>query len=513
MDYVLQMEGITKQFGDAVVNRNINFNLKPGEVHTLLGENGAGKSTLMNILCGLYQPTQGRIFLKGKETNISTPAVAVRYGVGMVHQHFMLVEAMTVFENIIMGVSEDDHFFINRKKLLAELTALSEKYKLSVDFDKQITEISVGEQQRVEILKTLYRGADILILDEPTAVLTDEETEGLFQIIHHLTDENKSVIFISHKLREVMAISNRVTIMRLGEVVETVNIEDVDTQQLANKMVGRNVVFDVFPKAEGQQEPVLSLDHVDYNKKNKHSGLNDVCLTVRKGQIYGIAGVDGNGQSQLAQLATGMICPDGGTVSFKSTPIQTFKPIDFINMHVSYIPEDRNRMGLVGDMSIKENLILKSSDSAGISNMSGWWLNKKAIDANAQELCEKYDVRMSSYEEFTKNLSGGNQQKVILAREMEQETELLVAVHPTRGLDIGATQYVHSCMIKARDAGCAILLISADLDEVLRVSDVFSVFFEGKVMGTYPGENPPMEQVAMAMAGKSSDQVSSPASE
>ncbi len=502
METVVQMEHITKRFGDATVNKDINFDLRAGEVHTLLGENGAGKSTLMNILCGLYQPTSGRILLNGECLAVTSPAVAVKHGIGMVHQHFMLVEAMTVFENLILGVSEHNTFFIDRKRLSAELMALSDRYGLGIDLDKQITDISVGEQQRVEILKTLHRGAEILVLDEPTAVLTDEEAVGLFQIIRRLTGENKSVIFISHKLREVMEISDRITILREGTVVETVDKADITMQQLANKMVGRDMIFDTFEKREGQTEPALTLCNVSYNRASKHSGLNDVSLQVKKGQIYGIAGVDGNGQSQLAQLAIGLIAPDEGEVNFNGCKVEHFSTAAFIQMHVSSIPEDRNRMGLVGEMSIKENLILKNNRTGAVSQLHGWHLDKNKITQNAKALCEKYDVRTSSIDELAKNLSGGNQQKVILAREMEQDTDLLVAVHPTRGLDIGATQYVHNSMVKARDAGCAILLISADLDEVLRVSDCFSVMYEGQVMGTFSGSTPPMEQVSMAMAGK-----------
>ena len=471
LDELLRMEHVSKRFGDFYANRDINLSVRKGEVHTLLGENGAGKSTLMNVLIGLYQPTEGKIFLNGKEVRIDSPAQAVKLGIGMVHQHFMLVEAMTVFENIILG-------------------------------DRPITEIAVGAQQRVEILKTLYRGAELLILDEPTAALTDIEVEGLFQIIHKLTEEGKSVIFISHKMREVLQISDRITILRTGEVITTLDRSETDGQELANLMIGRELAPSHYGKVEEPGDPVIQMRSVDYHKESKHAGLSGVSLTVGRGEIVGIAGVDGNGQSQLAQVVTGVLTPDGGEVDMKGSKVAQFTPNGFILENVSHIPEDRNKMGLIGNMSVKDNIVLKATDSPEFSSAKGYFLKKKAIRDYALKMQEKYDIRCTSVEQETRNLSGGNQQKVILARELEGSPDLLVAVHPTRGLDIGATRFVHDTMIEARDKGCGVLLISADFDEILEVSDRIVVMFEGQIMGVFSGKNPPIEEISLAMAGK-----------
>lgn len=502
MAELLRMEGITKQFGAVYANKDINLSIEEGEIHTLLGENGAGKSTLMNILIGLYQPTSGTIWLKGKKVKIDSPKTAVKLGIGMVHQHFMLVDAMTVFENIILGTKKDSSIFIKKEERKKEILELSQKYGLEVDLDKQVNEISVGEQQRVEILKALYRGAELLILDEPTAALTDQEVEGLFAIMGRLTAENKSVIFISHKMREVMAVSDRVTILRAGRTITTVDKKDTDGAQLANLMIGHEMTVSAYKKVTEPGGDVLRLLHVDYQKDHKHSGLNNVSFSIGKGEILGVAGVDGNGQSQLAQLVTGVISPDSGEVELNSHKVAQFAPNGFILSNVSHVPEDRNKMGLVGNMTVEENLVLKATEEPRFSYAHGALLKKKAIRKFALELQKKNDIRCASIEQEARNLSGGNQQKIILAREMENHPELLVAVHPTRGLDIGASQYVHDTMIEARDKGCGILLISADFDEVLKLSDRILVMFEGQVMGIYSGENPPVEEISLAMAGK-----------
>ena len=502
MEEILRMEHITKRFGDVFANRDVNLDVRRGEVHTLLGENGAGKSTLMNVLIGLYQPTEGEIYLNGKKVRIDSPAKAVQLGIGMVHQHFMLVEAMTVFENIILGDKHTRGVFIKKDQMRREIQALAERYGLDVGLDKVITDISVGEQQRVEILKALYRGAELLVLDEPTAALTDLEVEGRFSIIDKLKSENKSVIFISHKMREVLRISDRITILRAGRTVCTLDRDETTGPELANLMIGRELAPSHYEKRDGTGRCVVSLSHVDFNKTAKHSGLNDVTLSIASGEIVGIAGVDGNGQSQLAQLITGVISPEGGTVDLKDSKVAKFMPQAFILEGVSHIPEDRNKMGLVGDMSVKENLVLKSTGDSRFSLGHGLFLKKKAIRDYALELQEKYDIRCAGVEQEARSLSGGNQQKVILARELEARPDLLIAVHPTRGLDIGATRYVHDTMIEARDSGCAVLLISADFDEILEMSDRILVMFEGQIMGEYSGKNPPIEEISLAMAGK-----------
>ena len=502
MDEILRMEHITKRFGDVFANRDVNLDVRRGEVHTLLGENGAGKSTLMNVLIGLYQPTEGRIVFNGQPVRIDSPAKAVQLGIGMVHQHFMLVEAMSVFENIILGDRNTKGIFIQREKMRREIQALAEKYGLNVQLDKDITDISVGEQQRVEILKALYRGADLLVLDEPTAALTDIEVENLFQVIDKLTGEGKAVVFISHKMREVMRISDRVTILRAGETVKTLDRAETTAGELANLMIGRELVPSQYEKVEEPGEAVIQLRDVDYQKQSKHNGLNNVSLTVGRGEIVGIAGVDGNGQSQLAQLVTGVLSPDAGEVDMKGSRVAQFTPNGFILENVSHIPEDRNKMGLIGDMSVADNIVLKSTDTAAFSSGKGFFLKKKAIRQYALEMQKKYDIRCASIDQEARNLSGGNQQKVILARELEGAPDLLVAVHPTRGLDIGATRFIHDTMIAARERGCGVLLVSADFDEILEVSDRIVVMFEGQIMGVYSGKNPPIEEISLAMAGK-----------
>ncbi len=502
MKEVLTMQQITKKFGEMYANKNINLTIREGEVHTLLGENGAGKSTLMNILVGLYHPTSGQIYVDGKEVHIASPKKAEKYGIGMVHQHFMLVEAMTVFENIILGTRHDKSPFINKAKIKKEIIELADRYGLNIEIDKPVTEISVGAQQRVEILKALYRGARVLILDEPTAALTDIEVGGLFEIIRKLQSENKSVIFISHKMREVLEISDRITILRAGETVKTLDKEEADAHTLASLMIGRELVESDYDKDVEVSDEIISLSTVSYNESSKHNGLSNVSLEVYKGEILGIAGVDGNGQSQLAQLLTGVIAPEKGHVTLKAKKVDKFRPKDFINEGIAHIPEDRNKMGLVGNMSVKENLILKATEDAHIANAKGWFLKKKDIRNFAKDMRHKYDIRCASVEQESRNLSGGNQQKIILARELNELPEMLVAVHPTRGLDIGATRFVHDKMIESRDKGCGVVLISADFDEVLKLSTRIAVMFEGEIVGVFSGKDPNIQEISLAMTGK-----------
>ncbi|MGO4988633.1 ABC transporter ATP-binding protein [Gallicola sp. Sow4_E12] len=505
MTHLMEMRNITKQFGSFKANTDVSIYLDKGEVLTLLGENGAGKSTLMNCLCGLYKPTEGSIYINGEKVEIDNPSKAVSLGIGMVHQHFMLIENMTVFENIILGKtgrSNDKKLFIDKKELQKEITELCDKYGLHVALDSKLTDISIGEQQRVEILKALYRGADILILDEPTAVLTDEEVAGLYDIIQKLKTEGKSIIFISHKMKEVMHLSDRITILRSGVAVDTVPIHETSAQELANLMVGRELTTSKYEKVTSNLEPFIELKDVNFNPDSKHNSLRNINLKILPGEILGIAGVDGNGQSQLALLLTGLIKPVSGELYLYGKKVEHFKPNEFIKEKIGHIPEDRNRMGLVGDMTISDNLILKSTNSEEFSTHNGLQLKKKSIQDYALKMKEEFDIRASDIGELTKNLSGGNQQKVILARELDAKPKVLVAVHPTRGLDIGATQFVHDSMVQARNNGCAILMISADLDEVLKVSDRLIVMYEGKIMDEFSGKNPPMYEISQAMAGK-----------
>ena len=502
MSELLRIDRISKRFGNFYANKDISLSVERGEIHTLLGENGAGKSTLMNILIGLYQPTSGEIWMNGKKVHIASPSEAVALGIGMVHQHFMLVDAMTVFENIILGDTKATGLFINREARKKEILELADRYGFQVDLDKQITEISVGEQQRVEILKALYRGADLLILDEPTAALTDIEVQGLFKVMEKLKTEGKSIIFISHKMREVLHVSDRITILRAGEAVATLDNKDLDARQLASLMIGRELKESVYEKVPGQEKEVLRLENVSYHKESKHNGLNGMSLNVRAGEIVGIAGVDGNGQTQLAQLAAGVITPEEGEVFRKDEKISIFDPASFIDDGTAHVPEDRNLQGLVPDMTIAENLIFKSTEDPRFSVGKGLYLKKKAINDYSKQMVEKYDIRCRSVDQEERSLSGGNQQKVILARELESDPDLLVVAHPSRGLDIGATRFVRDQMIGARDRGVGILLISADFDEILEMSDRIYVVFEGQIMGEYSGENPPIEEISLSMTGR-----------
>lgn len=500
---LLRMENVSKCFGSFYANQDVNLTVGEGEVHTLLGENGAGKSTLMNVLIGLYQPTEGKIFMHGQEVHVTSPGVAVGHGIGMVHQHFMLIEDMTGLENIILGDKRHKSPLLQVADDRKTVEELMERYGMEIDLDEKVGEMSIGMQQRVEIMKVLFRGADLVILDEPTAVLTDIEVEGLFDVMRSLTDEGKSIIFISHKMREVMRISDYVTVLRRGKSVKTVKVSDTTEQQLADLMIGQKFVESTYQKVTGASEKAFELKDVSYHPQIKHGGLKDVSLTIHKGEILGVAGIDGNGQSELASLVTGLIKPESGEViGPDGNKIALFSPSAFIETGLGNIPEDRNKMGLVGDMTIAENLVLKQTASDRFSAGHGAWLKLGAINDYAERLREENDIRCTSVNQTARSLSGGNQQKVILARELDSHPKLLVAVYPTRGLDIGATEFIHNQIIAQRDAGCAVLLISADFDEVLKLSDRITVLFEGQVMGTYPGENPPIKEISLAMAGK-----------
>ena len=488
MEELMRMEHISKRFGNFYANKDVNLTVYRGEVLTLLGENGAGKSTLMNILIGLYQPTEGKIFLNGKEERIESPGQAVKLGIGMVHQHFMLVEAQTVFDNIILGDKRSKGIFINRAARRKEILELSERYGLDVELDAKITEISVGAQQRVEILKALYHGAELLILDEPTAALTDIEVEGLFAIMNKLKSEGKSVIFISHKMREVLHISDRITILRAGEVITTVNCSETDGQKLANLMIGRELTKSQYEKKEVTADPVVKLEDVRYHENNKHNGLAGVSMEIRPGEIVGIAGVDGNGQTQLAQLITGVIGPEKGHVHLAGSKVSTFDPFDFIESGVAHVPEDRNLQGLIGDMSIADNLVLKSTETDQFSRGKGLLLKKKDINAYAEELVKKYDIRCTSIDQAVRSLSGGNQQKVVLAKWLMSNPKLLILDNPTQGVDVGAKEEIYNIIHRLAEEGVAIVVLSSEAQEVIRVCDRTLVLFHGRQVGELKGD-------------------------
>lgn len=499
---MLELIKITKTFGNFYALQDVDLKVGYGEVHTLLGENGAGKSTLMNILCGLYEPTSGEIVYKDCEWHMDSPQTARSIGIAMVHQHFMLIEAMSVLENIMLCALEKKGILLDAAEVTKKVMEIQKMYDLEVDIHEMVSNLSVGQQQKVEIIKALYNDAMLLILDEPTAVLTDEEAQGLFRIIKKLTARNKSVIFISHKLKEVMQISDKITVLRHGRTITTVNADNFSAEELANLMVGEKVVSRTYEKALDKKEVIHELQNVSFHKDSKHGGLNQISLKVHKGEILGVAGVDGNGQSQLAEILTGIQKPEEGKRIYEGTDANQYRIIDFIRKGVAHIPEDRNKMGLIGNMDIKDNIILKDMEDPRFSKASGKFLLKKKMREYAEAMKEKYDIRCSSIEEEARNLSGGNQQKIILARELERNPKFIVAMHPTRGLDIGATNFIHESLIKARDAGSAVVVVSADIDEVIKVSDRIIVMFEGRIMGEVSGDNPDMNTISSMMGGK-----------
>lgn len=497
----LSMEGITKRFGSFVANNGVNFSVAKAEVHALLGENGAGKSTLMNILSGLYQMNEGHIYIGGQQATIKKPQDAKKWGVGMVYQHFMLVQAMTVVENVILSMSQGG-VLLGRAQVRQKIADLSQKYGLDIHPDKLVSELSVGEQQRIEIIKVLCANASILILDEPTAVLTPGEAEGLFEIIRKLVQEEHTVIFISHKLKEVMTICDRITVLRQGKLVGTVNKADTTADDLGDYMVGRKIVMDRIPPSAHVGAPVLQMREVRCCGKNGLPVLDIGELTVHAGEILSIAGVDGNGQSELAKAVTGLLRPQNGRILVNGQPLQGASPLAYIQAGVAHIPEDRGRMGLVGSMSIYENLVLKEISDPPYSRFHGWYIDYRRLHSHALSMIEKYDIRTADENLAVGALSGGNAQKVILAREIESHAGLLVAVHPTRGLDVGASEFVHKEIVAAREMGCAVLLISADLDEILRLADRLAVLYEGRIMGYENPEAPNISRLSLMMAGK-----------
>lgn len=500
----LSMEHITKRFGTFYANRDISFRVRQGEIHALLGENGAGKSTLMNILAGLYTSTEGDIYIDGKRADIRNPQDARALGIGMVYQHFMLIQAMTVIENVMLSMGQNG-LVLNFEETRKKIQMLSEKYHLDVDPDRLVRDLSVGEQQRIEIIKVLCADARILIFDEPTAVLTPSETEGLFAIMRRLIQEGHTIIFISHKLKEIMEICDRITVLRTGQVVGVVDKKDTTAEELGTYMVGRKVSLDRYPSSgKIGDNHILELKNIVYQEKGVCK-LDIRELYIRSGEILGIAGVDGNGQSELAKIVTGLLLPDHGSIQVNGNGVAGQNAKAFIEAGVTHIPEDRNRMGLVGSMSIYENLVLKQIGEAPFSRGQGMYIDYKVLHQHAKELIKKYDIRTASENLSTAALSGGNQQKVIVAREMEMHGELIIAVHPTRGVDIGASDYIHQQLIAARERGCGILLISADLDEILRLSDRVAVLYEGRVMGYEDPDCPNINRISLLMAGKESE--------
>ena len=496
---MIEMTNIRKEFPGIVANDNITLQVKKGEIHALLGENGAGKSTLMNVLFGLYQPEKGEIKVKGKPVNITNPNIANNLGIGMVHQHFMLVQNFTVTENIILGSEPTKNGKINIRKAAKDIEEISKKYGLAVDPYSKIEDISVGMQQRVEILKTLYRGADILIFDEPTAALTPQEIKELIQIMKRLINEGKSIILITHKLKEIMEVCDRCTVIRKGVGIGTVNVSETTPDQLASLMVGREVNFEVDKSESTPRSEVLSIKNlVVYDSRNVAS-VNELDLAVRAGEIVGIAGVDGNGQTELIEALTGLRKAKSGSIKLNGKEIINFPARKITEAGVGHIPQDRHKHGLVLDFSIGENIVLQSYYKEPFSKKG--ILKFNTIYEHAKKLIRDYDVRTPSEHTEARALSGGNQQKAIIAREVDRSPDLLIAAQPTRGLDVGAIEFIHSKLIEERDKGRAVLLISFELEEVMNVSDRVAVIYEGKIVDIVNPKETNEQQLGLLMAG------------
>lgn len=507
-EYIIEMLNITKEFPGIKANDDITLQLKKGEIHALLGENGAGKSTLMSILFGLYQPTSGEIKKNGKVVKINNPNDANDLNIGMVHQHFKLVECFSVLDNIILGVEPTKGVFIEKKGARKKIVELSERYGLKVDPDAIISDITVGMQQRTEILKMLYRNNDVLIFDEPTAVLTPQEIDELMRIMKNLAKEGKSILFITHKLNEIMEVADRCTILRKGKYIGTVDIKNSSKEELSRMMVGRDVSFSVNKKDTTPGETVLKVENMTVpSKSHSNNAVKNVSFNVRRGEIVCLAGIDGNGQSEFVNALTGLDKMSSGKIFFNGEDISNASIREKSKMGMSHIPEDRHKHGLVLDYSLEQNIVLqrywdKEFQSAG-------FIKNKAVRKFAERLIEQYDVRSGQGPvTVARSMSGGNQQKAIIAREIDKDPDLLVAVQPTRGLDVGAIEYIHSQLVAQRDNGKAVLLVSLELDEVMDVSDRILVMYEGEIVGQLDPKKTTVEELGLYMAGAKKDKVS-----
>ncbi len=501
VENIIEFRHITKRFPGIIACNDINLDIRKGEIHALLGENGAGKSTLMSVLFGMYTPEEGQIFIRGKEANISNPRVATELGIGMVHQHFKLVQNYSVLQNIVLGQESTKGAFLDMKTAREKVVELSKKYGLAVDPDALIENITVGQQQRCEILKMLYRQAEILIFDEPTAVLTPQEIDELMEIMKGLAKEGHTILFISHKLDEIKRVSDRVTVLRRGKLVKTLNAADTTTQEMGELMVGREVNFHVDKKPAQPKEEVLKVEHMTIiNGETKKKVVNDVSFSVRKGEIVAIAGIDGNGQSELIYGITGLLPINEGKISINGKDM-TKASIRERNLIMSHIPEDRHKFGLVLDYPLSYNLALKNYFKPDFVSKAGF-LKFGKINSYADEMIEKFDIRSGMGKAtMARSMSGGNQQKAIVAREIDQNADVLVAVQPTRGLDVGAIEFIHKQLVEQRDNDKAVLLMSFELDEVMDVADRVLVLFEGEIMGDLDPKKVTVEEVGLYMAG------------
>ncbi|MFZ5648949.1 MAG: ABC transporter ATP-binding protein [Bacillota bacterium] len=505
----IEMTGITKSFPGVLANDNIDFSVKPGEIHALLGENGSGKSTLMSILAGVYRPDRGKILVRGVEVSLRSPRDAIRHGIGMVHQHFKLVDNFTVVENIILGDSNTRYFY-DLDKLSGKITDLGDRYGLGVDPGARISQLSVGERQRVEILKMLYRGSDLLIMDEPTAVLTPQESEELFENLKKFAASGRSVILITHKLNEVLSAANRVTVLRGGRVVAVLDREEITERKLARLMVGRDVAAarrdDISELVPGPT--VLELQGVGAMKDVGGQALKKVSFTVKKGEIFGIAGVAGNGQKELAEVITGLRWAHSGKITINGANVTNWSPRRIADLGVSYVPEDRLGTGLVPGLGVVDNIILKNYRRPAFSGRG--FINYRDAGTEAERLVREFDIKVANIKSPVGMLSGGNLQRLLLAREISGNPALMVVVYPVRGLDVGATEAVHEILLNLRRKGTAILLISEDLDEILKLSDRVGVMFEGSMIGILPGGgNASPEEIGLLMMGSAGSEVGS----
>ncbi len=499
-DYVIEMLHITKVFPGIKANDDITLQLRRGEIHALLGENGAGKSTLMSVLFGLYQPEEGIIKKDGKEVRINDPNDATALHIGMVHQHFKLIDVFTVLDNIILGAEDTKMGFLQKKEARRKVQALSEKYGLQVNLDAKVEDITVGMQQRVEILKMLYRDNEVLIFDEPTAVLTPQEIDELMATMKGFAKEGKSILFISHKLNEIMEVSDRVTVLRKGRYVGTVNTKDTNKQELSNMMVGRPVQLEVVKTDAKPGESVLKVENLCVPSQiHKKNAVNNVSFEARAGEILCIAGIDGNGQTELVYGLTGLEKPSSGSITICGQDI-SHASIRKRGEYMSHIPEDRHKHGLVLDFTLEQNLVLQTFEEPRFQNHG--FIRNDAVRSYAEGLIEKFDVR-SGQGPVTKarSMSGGNQQKAIIARELDRDKPLIVAVQPTRGLDVGAIEYIHSQLVNERDEGKAVLLISLELDEVMSLSDRILVLYEGEIVGEFDPKKVSVQELGLYMAG------------
>ena len=503
---VLETRGITKTFPGVIANEDVNLSLYEGEILALLGENGAGKSTLMNVVYGLYQPTEGEIWVKGKAVKLNNPNDAIRLGIGMVHQHFQLVPVMTVAENVMLGSESVRNGLLDTRAVAARITELSQRYGLDVDPYALIEDLPVGVRQRVEIVKALYRDADILILDEPTAVLTPQEIEGLFEVMTLLKSQGKSIIFITHKLKEVLREADRIAVLRDGRVVGEADPKTATQASLAALMVGREVILTV-EKGDATPGPVvLELQQVSAKDDLGHQALNNVSLQVHTGEIVGVAGVQGNGQTELVEVITGLRMPQSGQITISGQDMTHASPRRVTEQgHSCHVPEDRHAYGMVDTYDIAHNLVLNTYYLPPIA--TGWTMREDAANARAEKLVAEYDVRTPSIHTLAGNLSGGNQQKMVVAREFSREVKLLIAAQPTRGIDVGSIEFIHQQIVAKRDEGVAVLVVSAELDEIMALADRIAVMYKGEIVAVIPRAQATREGLGLLMAGVRQEEI------